>query len=98
MSDLSIRSEVPTRDVARGREVFSHKGCTNCHGKADSGAPDPSQLAAGTNRAGLASAMWNHAPQMYERMAEISPFWPKFEPGEMRDLATFLQHEGGAGH
>jgi hypothetical protein len=35
--------------------------------------------------------MWNHAPQMHRLMAEKAPFWPKFEPGEMRDLVAYLR-------
>lgn len=38
----------------------------------------------------LASAMWNQAPQMHRTMAERTSFWPKFEPGEMRNLAAYL--------
>jgi hypothetical protein len=28
---------------------------------------------------------------MHRLMAEKAPFWPKFEPGEMRDLAAYLR-------
>jgi len=39
----------------------------------------------------LSASMWNHAPQMHELMAKRSAPWPKFEPGDMEDLAAFLQ-------
>jgi mono/diheme cytochrome c family protein len=78
-------------DAGRGAEVFTDKGCAGCHRTGVGGAPDLSQVLERTDRAGLASAMWNHAPQMYRTMAENAPFWPQFEPGEMRDLAAYLR-------
>jgi hypothetical protein len=35
--------------------------------------------------------MWNHAPAMHKTMAERTSFWPKFEPGEMKNLAAYLE-------
>jgi hypothetical protein len=55
------------------------------------GVPDLAAAADGTDRIGLAAAMWNHAPEMYRLMAETSPFWPKFEPGERRNLAAYIR-------
>jgi len=78
-------------DAARGAAVFIAKGCVACHGTGVAGAPDLAAVLPRTDRAGLASAMWNHAPQMHRLMAEKAPFWPKFEPGEMRDLAAYLR-------
>jgi hypothetical protein len=28
---------------------------------------------------------------MHRLMAEKAPYWPKFEPGEMRDLVAYLR-------
>jgi cytochrome c2 len=77
-------------DPKAGAAVFEGKGCASCH-KAGGGAPDLTGLARRTDRAGLASAMWNHAPAMHKTMAERSSFWPKFEPGEMKNLAAYLE-------
>jgi cytochrome c len=74
-----------------GAVVFKEKGCAACHGAAVAGAPDLASVLERTDRAGLASAMWNHAPQMHQLMAEKAPFWPKFEAGEMRDLVAYLR-------
>jgi hypothetical protein len=71
--------------------VFAEKGCAACHKAGVGGAPDLSALLKRTDRADLASAMWNHAPQMHRLMAEKAPFWPKFEPGEMRSLVAYLR-------
>jgi cytochrome c2 len=78
-------------DAATGATVFKEKGCAVCHGTGVGGAPDLAAVLERTDRAGLASAMWNHAPQMHHLMAEKAPFWPKFEPGEMRDLVAYLR-------
>lgn len=78
-------------DTEAGATVFTAKGCADCHGQDVEGAPDLAVALDRTDRAGLAAAMWNHAPQMHGLMAEQSPFWPKFEPGEMRNLAAYLR-------
>jgi cytochrome c2 len=78
-------------DPKRGLAVFTAKGCAGCHGGGVEGAPDLAKVLVQTDRAGLASAMWNHAPQMHRLMAEKAPFWPKFEPGEMRNLVAYLR-------
>jgi cytochrome c551/c552 len=84
-------------DPGRGAAVFSDKGCAGCHQGRIEGVPDLTARAG--ERIDLAAAMWNHAPQMHAMMAQRSPFWPKFEPGEMRDLAAFLaaRNEKGDG-
>lgn len=82
-------------DASAGAEVFVAKGCSGCHEGGLEGVPDLTTGGFPGSRVALAAAMWNHAPQMHELMAERSPFWPKFEPGEMRDLAAFLARTGG---
>ncbi len=81
-------------DPKRGAEVFTRKGCAACHGQDASGAQDLTTSLQRIDRAGLASAMWNHAPQMHRTMAQRGAFWPKFEPGEMANLAAYLRTLG----
>jgi len=78
-------------DPQQGAAVFRAKGCADCHTGNVEGIPDLTGLYDRSDRAVLAAAMWNHAPQMHSLMAEASRSWPKFEPGEMRDLAAFLR-------
>lgn len=78
-------------DAARGAAVFSAKGCADCHKSGKGGAPDLAAVLGQVERAKLASAMWNHAPQMYRLMGDQANVWPKFEPGEMRDLEAYLR-------
>jgi cytochrome c2 len=78
-------------DPRQGAVLFTEKGCAKCHSGGVESAPDLSAVLRPEGRAALASAMWNHAPQMHRLMAEQAPFWPKFEPGEMRHLAAYLK-------
>jgi len=80
-------------DAAEGARVFAGKGCTSCHQGGAEGVPDLSQDRELADPIGLAAAVWNHAPQMHSLMAEKSAFWPKFEPGEMRNLAAYLHNQ-----
>lgn len=89
---LYFRGYLGDEGVAtRGAAVFKNKGCAGCHGAGIAGAPDLASALKRADRPGLAAAMWNHAPQMHRLMAEKAPFWPKFEPGDMRDLAAYLR-------
>ncbi len=74
----------------RGADVFSH-GCAACHADEGSGAPDLVTSRSLDDTIALSAAMWNHAPQMHELMAEHGVPWPKFEEGDMEDLIAFLQ-------
>lgn len=80
--------------VKAGEAVFTQKGCAGCHtdnGRAAIG-PDLSRSEATRTRLGLATAMWNHAPAMYDRVQVRKIEWPRFEEDEMRDLAEYLRH------
>ena len=71
--------------------MFRDKGCAVCHQSDRGQAPDLAELHAGDDSIGLSAAMWNHAPEMHEVMAEYGVPWPKFEEGEMEDVVAFLQ-------
>ncbi len=80
-------------DAREGELVFRRKGCSNCHvssGRAAIG-PDLSESDAVSTPLGLATAMWNHAPAMYDRIQREQVEWPRFEAEEMRDLSVFLR-------
>ena len=82
-------------DARKGWQIFSEKGCIQCHGMGEKGkiiiAPDLSKtLPVHLSSGGLAAAMWNHAPEMWEKM---SAKWIKFQQlneTEMSDLFAFL--------
>src|SRR3989304_8906609 len=82
-------------DARKGWQVFSEKGCLQCHGMGERGrvmmAPDLSKSpSVHLSSGGLAAEMWNHAPEMWEKM---SAKWIKFnrlKETEMADLFAFL--------
>ena len=78
-------------DPQAGEHTFKRKGCYGCH--VDDGqpaiGPDLSRSEAILTPLGLATAMWNHAPAMYDRIQLED--WPRFEGEEMRDLSVYLR-------
>src|SRR5262249_29176054 len=54
-------------DAGRGKALFTERGCSGCHGLAESienGAPPVSRWETLSDPIALAEAMWNHAPRM----------------------------------
>jgi mono/diheme cytochrome c family protein len=81
-------------DPKAGTRVFFDKGCARCHavlGEGGRSAPDLARSPAGyLSAAELVSAMWNHAPAMWQKMRleHVEP--PKFTAAEMTNLFAFL--------
>jgi len=78
-------------DATRGSAVFTERGCAQCHTAGDDKAISLATSAVVADPIALAAAMWNHAPDMHQRMAERAIAWPKFDPGDMADLSAFLR-------
>jgi cytochrome c2 len=80
-------------DVRAGELVFARKGCANCHPTEGTStvAPDLTGSEAVLTPLGLATAMWDHAPAMYDLIQPADVEWPRFEGDEMRDLAEYLR-------
>lgn len=78
-------------DLSAGESAFRQKGCAACHAVAEGSprAPDLSLSQAIRTPLGLATAMWNHAPAMYD-LIQLE-HWPRFEGEEMRDLSVYLR-------
>jgi cytochrome c len=76
-----------------GERVFIGKGCAACHSGSGEAAPAPdlSESEAVRTPLGLATAMWNHAPAMYDQLQLANTEWPSFEDNEMRDLSVYLR-------
>lgn len=87
--------------AARGREIFTTKGCGVCHSIGGIGAsemgPDLAELTRFVSPLYLAQAIWNHGPSMLESMQERKMTPPSFEEGDLADLSAFLRQEGGGG-
>jgi cytochrome c2 len=78
-------------DLVAGERAFNGKGCSGCHPAVGDSAVGPtlSESEAILSPLGLATAMWNHAPAMYD-LIEVE-WWPRFEGEEMRDLSVYLR-------
>lgn len=80
-------------DPRAGMRVFWTKGCIQCHpvlGQGGSVGPDLTRSPSLGDSFQLATAMWNHAPQMWQRMQQEHFVLPTFEVAEMEDLFAFL--------
>jgi mono/diheme cytochrome c family protein len=75
----------------RGKRVFAAKNCAACHNDPSSGAPNLAQRQKGGSAVSIISALWEHGPQMLERMSQKKLAWPRFTATEMTDLIAYLR-------
>jgi mono/diheme cytochrome c family protein len=83
----------PTQSATAGARVFGAKGCVRCHaidGQGGTGGPDLGRGREARSLYDLAADMWNHVPQMVERMRELGIEWPSLNRQEAGDLVAFL--------
>ena len=71
-------------------KVFLDKNCATCHNDASSGAPRLSKGEDGYSAITMVSALWEHGPQMLERMNQRKLAWPRFTSQQMADLIAYL--------
>ena len=73
----------------KGKAVFAKKQCNLCHVKgAKTG--DLSQLRGQISPILMAQVMWNHGPEMLEKMRKAKIPWQKMDGKEMVDLMGYL--------
>ncbi len=81
-------------DVREGWQVFNDKKCIQCHsiwGEGGKEGPDLGRLSESyASQDRLASMMWNHAPEMWARMAAKKIQLPEIDRREMANLFAFL--------
>ncbi len=100
---LSFSSAVPAlaaevgfrlpENPLEGRRLFVSKGCVRCHavwGEGGTGGPDLGKVSPAGSFLQLAGILWNHSPQMTERMGEKGIRRPTFTPEEMAQLVAYL--------
>jgi cytochrome c2 len=76
-----------------GRKLFTEKKCVLCHTFHGAGGvvgPNLDHLTQFRSPIYVASAMWNHGPQMAEKMKEKGIERPTFTGAELRDLIAYL--------
>lgn len=85
---LSLQFAEEEGDAARGRKIYSAKGCAGCHDPA--GAP---KLPSGANATGfkMAAELMAHGPAMLKQINAAKAAWPQFKTGEMTDLLAYLK-------
>jgi len=86
---FSIRYFDEPGDLERGRIVFTKKQCSLCHAKG-SKKLDLSSLKGQISPILMAAMMWNHGPEMLEKMRKAKVPWQKIDGKEMIDLMEYL--------
>ena len=75
-------------DPARGKVVFTKKQCNLCHTKGKT--PDLTLLKGQISPILMSQMMWNHGPEMLEKMRKAKISWQKIDSKEMVDLMEYL--------
>lgn len=87
-------------DAESGRRLFTDKRCVTCHQRGGAGGvvgPSLDNLGERATPIYLASAMWNHGPQMSDAMRARGIPRPTFKGNELRDLLAYLATPGTVG-
>lgn len=90
-------AQAPSSSLAQnplaGSRVFGTKGCVKCHavnGVGGTRGPDLGRGAPYRSVVDFSAAMWNHLPQMAERLRQLGMPRTHLEPWEAGDLIAFL--------
>lgn len=75
-------------DSSRGKTIFKRKSCNLCHTKGKK--PDLSELKGRLSPILMAQTMWNHGPEMLEKMKKSKVVWQKIKGEEMIDLMEYI--------
>ncbi len=81
-----------------GAEVFSGKGCMQCHnvhpreGRTRPGRP-VYEMRDFQGTVAMAVAVWNHGAPMIQKMTGQKIPWPQFEPHEVTDLVEYIRSQ-----
>lgn len=97
MADLmaflaGLRYFEPAGSPKSGAGLFIQRGCANCHGPTGEGTGKGPRLRGkrGFGTIALATALWSHGPEMYQRTKSVGLPWPKLGESDLGDLISFL--------
>ena len=88
----------------KGVDIFRDKGCIQCHavyGRGGEDGPDLGKDKFYGTYLDFAALMWNHIPNMEDKMEKIGLSFPEFNPEETEQLITYLayiRYKGEPGH
>lgn len=85
---FSVRYLGEKGDAARGAAVFRDRGCVRCHGDGEGRIRIGSKGNFSTVE--MVRSLWNHGPQMAERMAASGVEWPQLEGDEVLDVIRYI--------
>ncbi len=87
-------SSLPAGDARVGARLYAEKGCARCHDQREHAV----RRGAGDRLAGdrMVAAMWNHAPQMWQRARALDVAYPQLTHEELAHLAAFLAADAPA--
>ncbi len=84
----------PDWALIAGWDVYSKKGCGQCHGVRSGSegraAPDLARIQSGAGFYELGAAMWNHLPLMGAKMREKGIERPTLTPLELANVLAFI--------
>jgi mono/diheme cytochrome c family protein len=96
--DYYLGSLQETGDTQRGRQLFVDKGCKTCHTLGGEGGgnigPSLDRVRRYMSPIFMAQALWNHGPEMADRMQQLGLAIPTFEGNEMVDLIVYIRTAG----
>jgi mono/diheme cytochrome c family protein len=90
---VSLRYFEPSGSALVGQRMFVERGCAACHGATGEGSkmgpPLRRQTEAYTS-VSFTTALWQHGPEMFDRVQESGMSWPELKPTDVGDLVSFL--------
>jgi mono/diheme cytochrome c family protein len=95
---FTVQNHRAPGDPAKGLDLFTAKGCAQCHavgGVGGSVGPALDRLKGSGSSVLLAAAMWNHGPKMAETMAARGVAYPTFRGTELGDLLAHVAAAAG---
>jgi mono/diheme cytochrome c family protein len=84
-------------DAKVGERLFASKGCVQCHqvgGKGGQQGPSLDFLKRASSPVLVAAALWNHGPEMGERLQAAGIQRPTFEGKELADIIAYIVAAG----
>jgi mono/diheme cytochrome c family protein len=73
-----------------GMKVFANKQCGSCHAEGSNDAPKLVGRKGSFSPVSMVSSLWQHGPNMLDRMRGKNLQWPRFTTAQMANLIAYL--------